>query len=263
MTMKSIFNRCGRGASALLGSLATALLLCAPTPAPAATYYDGYNIGYQGDDAFSGAGAPLGVTGSVNSNSVYYITSPRGSGAPRITSVLAKTELTAGTLKFYISTNVLTCASNQPANTNIIWLTSTNSTLATNDLLVLHNAASDGLSLLVLSGNAADAGGLVYTNAAGYNGVKVFTGSTNAIVAGDKLYKMTSLVSITPLAEYRMTNGIISPWGGWLQLNDLNGGTGAPLGLVGRAGWPTATVLTYSNAGSMFISGDYYRRPRF
>ncbi len=237
-------------------------LLASAFGVSAATYQDGYGQGNQGDNAFFGAGLTLGVTGSVNSNSLYYCTSPKGDGAPRITSVLMKAE-TPSTLKFYISTNYWVCASNQPANTNIIWLTSTNSGLSTNDLLVLQNYASDAQSLLVLSGVSTDGAGLVYTNAAGYNGVKVFTGSTNTIVSGDRLFKMTPIFSVTPLASSRITNNIVLPWTELLQLNDINGGVnGSPLALIGRAGWPTATVLTYSNAASLYVSGDYYRRAR-
>lgn len=239
-----------------------ALMIFALTfSAPAASWNDAVGMGSSGDQIFSGFGTPLSVVSSVISNSTYYVASAKGDGTPRVTQLLTKNDLTGYNLDFYSGTNVWLCASNQPAGTNIIWLTTTNSMMATNDILVLRTASSDSYQVLVAGGGSTDATGLVYTNSAGYVGIKVWNTPTNTVTAGDQLYKMARLVRFNPLSDHTVTNVVLSPWGNWLNLNNL--GADTPLTVSGRAGWPFAVIANYSNAASIYVSGEYYRRPRF
>src|SRR5262245_11650712 len=225
----------------------------------AATWNDSYGMGKNANDwLISGAGVPLAVISSVQSNSLYYITSAKSDGAPRISQIWIKPDLTAGTLGFYIATNLLTLASNQPAGTNILWIAGTNAVLATNDLLVLQNVASDSYQLLVLGGGSTTATGLAYTNAAGYTGVKLWTTPTNTIVAGDRLWKLALVQSITPLAIQNFTNDLVAPWGNFWPLNTR----ATTLAFGGRLGIPSAIVMTYSNSAGLLLNGDYYVRQR-
>jgi hypothetical protein len=226
---------------------------------PAATWNDQYGLGNNADDwLLSGSGVPFTVVQSVQSNSLYYITSAKASGAPRISSVWVKPDLTPGTLNWYTPTNTWTLASNATAGATTLWLTSTNSQMATNDLLVFQNVASDAYQLLIVSGNATDARGTVSTNALGQVQVKVFNAISNAVVAGDKLYKMALQQSITPLSSQNITNDTAVAWGNWWQLATR----AAPIQYGGRIGVPSALVMTFSNAAGMTVQGDYYVRQR-
>ncbi len=235
------------------------LLALVAAPARAADWNSGYGMGGTDEYQFSGSGVPFSVVTSVHSNAVYYITSANNSGGARIDRVLTKSDLTGFNLDFYVATNSWTCASNQPAGTNIIWLTSTNNAMATNDVLVFRGSG-ESYQLLIVSGNATDARGTVYTNASGYVGIKVFNTPTNVVTAGDTIYKMARLTRFNPLSDYTVTNVVPSPWANWLNLNLLTGGDG--INLRGKVGSPTALVMTYSNAGSLYLSGDYFVRQR-
>jgi hypothetical protein len=234
------------------------------SPAGAATWNSYYGQGNLGDDPlFSQAGVPLSVITSVQSNSLYAITSAAVSGAARLRSILVKTDQTNATFKFYVATNTYTIASNAALATNILWITSTNQGIATNDLFVYRDVANDSYQLLIVSGNATDAGGLVYTNASGYNAIKFFTTPTNAPAAGDLLYQMRPQLTLTPCAETRVVANLTTapaPMYQWLQLNDIS--PSWPLDLSAKVGLPSLSVLTISNAGGLFISGEYFKRPR-
>lgn len=243
-----------------------ALVLCIGAIASrAADWNQAYGMGNNSDDwLFSGCGVPFTVVTSVHSNANYYITSAKASGAPRIETIWLKTDLGAATLKLYTPTNVWTCASNQPAGTNIIWLTETNSSMATNDVLVFRDVASDSYQMLIVSGNATDYAGTVYTNASGYVGIKVFNTPTNTIEAGDIIYKMAVVNNFTPLAMGIMTNQINAVvgdhFGQWLKFGTKEAG----FSFRGPQGLPLLTVITASNAAApcVHLIGDYYVRQR-
>lgn len=248
-----------------LNLIALCLTLFTPhAHAAAGDWNYAYGQGNVSDDwLISGCSIPLAVIQSVQSNSQYYITSAKSSGSPRIDQIWFKNDMLSGTIRFYTATNVWTCASNQPAGTNIIWLTETNSAMATNDLLVFRSVSGDSYQLLVVSGNATDYAGTVYTNSSGYVGIKVFTTPTNAIVAGDFLYKMSLQQSFNPLGMGIVTNQIDNVvgdhFGQWLSLGAKQG----PLvSFRAQSGLPAMIVMTYSNSGVFQVVGDYYVRQR-
>lgn len=239
------------------------LLAMLPT-ARAGDWSYGFGIGSPSDDyLIDGSGVLLSVVASVHSNALYYITSADNSGAAQLENVWIRNDFVSGTLNWYVATNTYTCASNQPAGTNIIWLTSTNSGLATNDLLILEGEGADSYQLLLLSGNATDAGGLVYTNAAGYNAVKVWNTPTNTIVSGDKLHKLARVSTFTPLGMGVITNQINAVpgdhFGQWLRFGSKEN----PIRFKAKIGQPAAVVMTFSNAAGLKVEGEYFRRPRF
>lgn len=226
--------------------------------ANAASWNDAYGLGDgEGSGYFSASGAPLAVVGSVQSNTVYVsLGGPSALGAPLVDSVWIKPDLTGCTLSLYVATNYWLCASNQPAGTNIVWLTSTNTGLSTNDLLVLQN--SSGVSqLVILGGGSTDAGGLVYTNSSGYVGVKLWNTPTNSISANDKLYKLALRQQFTPLTFQNLTNDIVAPWGNWWAMATRS----APLKFYGSLGVPSVLALTYSNSAGILVNGSFARRP--
>jgi len=233
---------------------ALSVLVCAST-VHAASWNDAPGLGNSGNSVFSMSGVQQAVITSVRSNSVYIITSDSAAGSPSFDSVWVKPDLSGGALAFWSATNSWVCASNQPAGTNIIWLTTTNNAMASNDVLVLKTAG-DVYQMLVVSGNATDATGLVYTNALGQVGIKVFTTPTNTITALDKVYKMAVRLSVDPLALQNVTNDVAAPWGQWWQVATR----AAALQYVGEIGEPAMVSLTYSNAGGLFVSGRYLRR---
>ncbi len=245
----------------LTATIAIAVALAA-SPLTAATWNDAVGMGNAGDQIFTGPGTPITVIGSVLSNSTYYIAGARGDGTPRFTAMLSKCDLTGHNVDFLVATNTWICASNQPAGTNIIWLTGTNSVMATNDLIVLRNVTTDSYQLLVVGGGTTEATGTVITNSTGV-AFKVWTTPTNTITSGDIIYKMTRLTRLNPFADFGITNRVLSPWGNWLTpLDPLATGL-YPIPIAGRAGYPLVTMMNYSNAGSILVSGEYYRRPRF
>lgn len=245
--------------------VALTLILFSP-PAPAAnTWAAAYGIGNQADSAyFTGSGAPLAVVTSVHSNAVYYVTSAYASGNPAVNQVLFKTDTLAGTLTYYQATNTWTIASNAVANTNILWLASTNSGMSTNDILVLRDTDNDSYQMLIVSGNATSSSGLVYTNASGYTAIKTFQTVSNA-PAGSKLYKMTAVATFAPLGFAALTNSAnlsnVSVVGQWLPLSF---GLTANRGITfqGPRGLPTLITLTASNAtgGGLVLEGEYKQR---
>jgi hypothetical protein len=238
------------------------------TVSPAVDWNWAYGMGNLSDDPlFSGSGQTNSVRGNVLSNCMYYITSAAASGAPRIGSVLLKEDSTPGTCTFYVATNSFIIASNSAAATggyssNVLWLTGTNSAMATNDIMVYQNLQNDSYQLYIPGGGGTEATGTWYTNALGQVGVKSWITLTNNAQAGDKLWKMMPV--FTFIQEYSMTNGIITPYASWLQMNNLNGAAmnGQALNLAGHIGVPSMILLTYSNTANLFVSGDYYRRTR-
>ncbi len=226
--------------------------------ASAANWNDSFGVGDgAGNGYFSASGVNLAVIASVRSNSLYVVLGGRSAlGSPRINAgVFIKPDLTGCLLDWWTSTNTWTCASNQPAGTNIIWLTTTNLGLATNDVLVLEQ--QDGTEqVLILSGNATDLAGLVYTNAAGYNGVKVFTTPTNTIAAGDTIHKMALKQQLLPFGLQNVTNDVAAPWGQWWGVSTR----AFPLVYYGTVGKPSVLMLNYSNAAGLFVGGDFKRR---
>lgn len=230
-------------------------LVASALSAGAAVWSDGYGMGSLNDEyLIGGSGVNLAVVPSVVSNRSYFITSAANSGAPRITDVLLRSDLTGATLDFYIATNQWQIASNGALGTNIIWLTSTNSALNTNDVLIYRSVQSDGYQCVLISGNATDAGGLVYTNALGQNAIKLWNNVTNYPAAGDIIYKMRLLASI-PVQSGFVTNALpASPWVDTLRLTTA---------LHGKVASPALLSLTYSNAGTLVrVAGDYYVRQR-
>ncbi len=246
-----------------LAVLTLGAVLLAPAPAGAADWGSSFGIPNPADDSLiGGSGVNLAVIPSVQSNSLWYVTSAHSAGAPRIDNIWFRNDFLSGTLNYYIATNFWTCSSNQPAGTNILWLSTTNSGLATNDLLVLQNTIQDSYQLIVLGGGATDGASLVYTNALGENGVKLWNTPTNIVSVGDKLWKLARVQTFTPLGMGLVTNQISAVTGDhfqqWLKL----GGKELPLQFRGRTGIPSAVVMTYSNTAGLFVTGDYYVRPR-
>jgi hypothetical protein len=239
--------------SYVLALIALALIVSA---ANAATWNKATGNGDDGYGYFSAAGIPLTVIGSVRSNTVYTVVGSRAAlGAPLVDSIWVKTDLAAAALEFWVPTNTWTCASNQPAGTNQIWLTTTNAGLATNDLLVLEH--QDGTAqLLVLGGGTTDAAGLVGSNSLAQTLVKFWTTPTNAITAGDKLHKLALRSSFEPLKMHAITNTVGTPFGNWLAMAHQN----VPLKLYGNIGLPVVVSLSYSNAASLKTDGVLKRR---
>lgn len=224
------------------------LLLFVLTSAQAATWNDLHGMG--GDDAaFGGCGAPIAVVTSVHSNALYWIANGNA-GATCWERVLVKSDLPGFAVDFYVATNSWLLASNQMAGTNILWLSTTNAGLATNDLLAYAGAA---LQLTILSGNATDAAGLVTTNALGQCAVKIFNPLTNAVTAGEAILKLARVQRFNPLSDHAITNKVISPLGNWLNLSDLY--NGQSINLQAKAGQLSAIVMTYSNAAGLQIAG--------
>jgi hypothetical protein len=242
-------------------ALAIAAVIIAPLVASAASWSDRFGMGAPGnaadDNTIGGSGAPLAVLPSVQSNSLYYVTSAKPIGAPRISKVWLNQDFIGGTVKFYVATNQWICASNQPAGTNIIWLTTTNNTLATNDFLVIRNVTTDGYQLMVCGGGSTDATSAVYSNSVGHVAIKVWNPPTNAIAPGDILYKLTVQQTYTPLAMGSVTNQLAAipavHFGDWVTLGQKEN----PISFAGRAGWPSAIVMTYSNTAALQVYGDY------
>lgn len=247
----------------LLGLATLALLtLCLPPTAAGADWNNAYGMGNPADDwAFSGTGVPLSVVPGVQSNAVYYVTSASSSGIASVRNVWFKND-TLSSLNWYVSTNSWQCASNQPAGTNLLWLSTTNSGLATNDILVLQSRASDSYQLLVLSGNATSSSGLVATNALGQNLIKVFNTPSNTITAGDTIHKMALVASFTPLSMGVVTNQINAVPGDhvnqWLKF----GGKETVIPFRARFGLPALMVLNTSNSAGLYLEGEYFVRPR-
>lgn len=260
-------SRILRAALTAVTLLSIALPIASPPEAKAATTWNAaYGMGNSADGAyFTGNGVPLAVVASVQSNSLYYITSAFASGAPNIDQVLLKADTIAATLNFYQATQTFNIASNIAAGDTSLWLAGTNSGLATNDLLALQDQ-NDSYQLLILGGGATTASGLISTNAAGYNQIKFWNAISNAATAtasggapASKLYKLTRVATFTPLAITTLTNGTgISTFlsqGQWLPLAPTP--AGPFIGFRGPRGFPTATVLTYSNAAGLMVNGEY------
>jgi hypothetical protein len=233
----------------------------------ARAYGQGNNNGT--DNRFTGAGIPLAVVQSVQSNSFYFITSPKAAGSPTIDGVIFKTDTLAGTVRYYVATNSWLIASNSPnisgASSNILWLQSTNAGLSTNDILVHQDVLNDTLQMTILSGNATDSAGLVYTNALGECAIKIFNTITNLPLRGDKIWKMTLVESWTPLGIASLTNSAIyvtniSPVTPFWPL--ALSATGPYIRFSGPQSVPTMLVLTCSNTASLHVEGNYGIIPR-
>jgi hypothetical protein len=228
-------------------------------PAPAGDWNNARGMGGADEYQFSGSGELLSVVTSVHSNANYWITAGNNTGNAAFEQVLVKSDLTGFNLDYYVATNSWQLASNQMAGTNILWLTATNSGLNSNDVLVYRSLNGESVQLTLLSGNATDAGGLVFTNALGENAVKLFNTLTNAVLAGDMLYKMARVQRFNPFSDHAITNKVLAPWNNWLSLTDL---ASQPVQLRSKISVPTAVVATFSNAGSLFVSGQYIVRQR-
>lgn len=229
----------------LTGLLAGLALLLAVAGAGAATWNDSYGMGNVSDDwLITGSGVPFTAIGSVQSNSLYYVTSAKASGAPRLGWLWVQSDLLASTLGYYVATATYSVASNGIAGTNVINITSTNG-LGNGDILVYRHVATDTYQMLVNSNNSALA--LVTYNAL-----------SNAPAANDVLYKMTRVANFNPLQMHAVTNQVIRPLAELIPF----GVSSKPVELTGELGLPSLTVLTYSNAGGLFITGDYFVRPR-
>lgn len=238
-----------------------ATILALALPLSAATWNTSRGMGNPNDSwTFTGDGTPMTVIGSVQSNSLYYITSAKSTGEPQLDEIYVATDALANTFRFYIATNSWTVASNSATpGTNAIWITSTNLTMATNDFFVLQNVASDSYQLLVLGGGSS-ASGLHATNALGQNCVRFYNTTTNQVLANDKLYKMAQVQTYTPLGLAQQTNEVTA--GGVIGTVMRLGGSKMPITFSSFGGSPTAVILTYSNAASLQVNGEYYVRPR-
>lgn len=235
---------------AVLGLIA----ICFTAPLHAA-WVDAYGFGDGGGSSFfSARGNTIGVVGSVISNTVYTIHGgPAAAGNPLVQSVFIKQDSVAGALEWWHATNTWTVASNGALATNIIWLTTTNTGMATNDLIVYQDSANSQLTLI--GGGATSASGLFITNALGQCGVKVWNNVSN-VVAGAKLYKMTRIQSLTPLTMQNVTNDTPAPFGNWFQVATR----AAPKQFYGRLGYPSLLTMSYSNSADINVDGIFKRR---
>lgn len=224
---------------------ATGLLVSGIT---AADWNDSFGMGNLHDNwIFSGKGASMAALGSTISNNLWYATSARAVGVPRINDITIKEDLITGTLKFYIPTNrVLITAASTVANTNCLTVSSTNG-FGAKALCVFRDVSADSYQFMVSSNPIAGSTLVMYNNL------------TNNAAIGDELYHMTEIASFTPLAIHTLTNSYLAPF-----QNDI------PFALSGRPiiqpsgniAEPLLTVLTISNAGALYINGEYYVQPR-
>ena len=251
------------------GAVLTTLLLVTafltvstPPAAQAATWNTALGMGNPSDEwTFSGSGAFQGTVGNNRSNSLYYITSAKSSGSPRFTSLNFWTDATRPFAEVWVATNTWTCASNQPAGTNVLWLTTTNLSMTTNDVLVLRDVGNDCYQFITLNTKTGtDGSGLINTNAAGHNAITVLSVPTNTITAGDILYKMARVQVINPTLWLNSDNGTnflnatktnfyVLPVG-----KSVNGPLGLPMMVSIFATNPAACWLN--------VAGEYYARPR-
>lgn len=247
-------------------ALSVALLLSAVPFLPchdarAATWNDAFGMGNANDDwLFSGRGVLHGTIAGARSNFIYYITSAKSTGAPRITSANFWTDMSRPFVESWIATNTWTIASNAVAGTTNIWLTSTNVGMTTNDIFVLRNVGSDCYQQLILGGHTTSSS-LVSTNALGENLVRFWTVPTNALTAGDILYQMARVQTITPTFVYPgggvTTNALGAVITNYFTLPPgqfVSGKLGLPL-MFGV--WSTNDAIGWLN-----VSGEYYARPR-
>lgn len=226
--------------------------ICIGLPAQAASWNSGYGMGNYSDDwLFGGAGVPLAVVASVQSNSLYYITSAAASGAPQIQGVWFKSDTLSSTLDYYIATNTYTVFSNSlVTGTNLISLDSTNG-LGNGDILVLRTLADDNYQFLINSNSSS-------------SNLIVMQFTTNALAVGDKVYKMTKVQTFDPLKMASVTNqfgaiaGVSGGVGQWWSFPSLNN----PMIFQSKIGLPSMLVLTYSNAASLQVFGQYLPRAR-
>ncbi len=244
----------------------------------AATWNDAYGMGVANgleDWRYTISGVPFAVITSVQSNTVYGITSCRPGIPASIEDISFKTDLCASgaALKFWVATNMWRFSSNGTAGATTFWLSTTNSQMASNDICVVRDVANDCYQMIVISGNATDYAGTVSTNALGEVQVKTFNAISNAITAGDELYKMTAVFTVNPLTITSITNAVPligayptnanTCFSQWLPLtfNALGGG-GTGVKFRARGGLPAMVTLTYSNAGGLLFATEYLRRPR-
>lgn len=240
-------------------NLIISALLAFATVAGAATWNTSRGMGNPQDDwLIYGSGTPIGVQGSVTSNGLYYITSAKASGQAVLDKVVIDTDTLVATLEWYIPTNTWTVAATEGCGTNQIWVTSTNLTMATNDIFVLRSVSSDSYQLLVLGGHTT-ASGIVRTNGA-YNQVQFFQTTTNIPTAGDILYKMAKVQSYIPNAMGNVTNSTPVPFNAYVFASGYHPFKfAAPLGAPGLLWLNTCSNLSVCDLN---VSGEYFVRPR-
>jgi hypothetical protein len=242
----------------ILTTLAFAIALCA-APAPGATWNDAFGMGNPSDDSlFNGAGVLNGTVGNNRTNFLYYVTSAKSSGAPRICGMQFWSDATRPFAEVWVPTNAWTCISNQPAGTNTLWLQQTNSGITTNDLLIHRDVNNDCYQLVMLGGDAGS-GALKLTNAAGHNGISLLTATTNPITSGDVVYKLTRVQQITPTLVYPL-GGVTTNAAGAVITNYFK----LPQVISGRQGLPLMVGIFATNPAVcwMNVQGEYILRPR-
>tara|TARA_R110000868_G_scaffold97829_2_gene269096 strand:+ start:83 stop:835 length:753 start_codon:yes stop_codon:yes gene_type:complete len=228
-------------------------------PAKSATWNDSVGMGNPSDDwLFNGAGVLHGTVGSVRTNFLYYVTSAKSSGAPKFSHVNFWTDSTRPSLEVWTATNTWTIASNAVAGTTNIWLTGTNLSMTTNDVLVLRDVANDCYQQVLVG--PFPLGGLLLTNALGQNQISLWSVPTNAVTAGDILYKMARTQVINPVIWYQNDNGTNG-----LSFTKTNYYSIMPgTTISGRLGIPTMVGVWATNPAACWlnVSGEYYARPR-
>lgn len=188
--------------------------------------------------AFQGAGVTNPVQG-LNSNLVWFCTSTRAAGVPRILTMGGvQTDLAAGVLTAYSSTNSVSITNAGIAGTNVLYCPTTG--FASNDLAIIQFYASDTYQLVVVTN--------VGTGNLGISaGAKLATVPQSTGVTADRIFKLTSTGTI-PVS---------------ILTNFPNASWPASVFATGREGAPLALVMTYSNAATLrTITGDYWRQPR-
>lgn len=228
--------------------LTTLAVMAMTLGAYAADWNDAHGMGNIHDNwLFSGKGASMAALGSTISNNLYYITSARSVGVPRITDITIKEDLITGTLKFYIPTNMVTItAASTVANTNCLTVSSTNG-FAAKTFCVFRDVSQDSYQFMVASNPIAGSVLVMYNNL------------TNSAAVNDELYHMAEVASFTPLAIHALTNSYIAPFQNELPFALSGRPIFQPSGNIAE---PTLTVLTISNAGALFLNGEYYVQPR-
>ena len=165
--------------------LTLALLFLGGLPLPAANYFS------------SGATA-------VSTNLGYVVTS--GQGISRTQFLAAKSDSSAGTLKFYTAGSPITVTNDLAVGLSNILCTTTGTDLAGGDVIVIRDVSADAYQRVLVS--STNASGILITNS--------LTSATTdfALEAGDLIYRMTSAFSV-PIGATLTTFGVSGQGAVW------------------------------------------------
>jgi hypothetical protein len=180
--------------------------------------------------AFSGTGVTNPAT-AIQSNVVWFCTSAKAQGIPRLHSIDYECDIVANRLKVYASTNFQVITNSQ-GTSNILNCAVTG--FASNDVVLVHFYTPDIYQYAVV------------TNVTGGLGINITTAwgltNTGSASSSDRIYKMQQIA--------QMGNGAVTNY--------------APVGnpyVHGREGFPLLFSAGFSNAAAINrCSGDYWIR---